>query len=57
MSSKLTIEYECQKCGAEYMITFDEENIIDQPIYCPFCSGHNDNYDDASDDLSYGTDD
>lgn len=57
MSSKLTIEYECEKCGAEYMITFDEENIIDQPLYCPFCSGHNDDYDDASDDLSYGTDD
>jgi len=57
MSSKITKEYECEKCGVEYMITFDEDNIMDQPLYCPFCSDHNDDFDDANDDLSFGTND
>lgn len=56
MQSKITKEYECENCGAEYMITFDEDNIMDQPMYCPFCCDHNDDFDDE-DDLSFGSDD
>ena len=38
MGSKRTIEYFCEDCHAEYMITWDEDNLLDNPLYCPFCA-------------------
>lgn len=38
MSNKTTVENYCEHCGAEYMITWDEEMLIDEPIFCPFCA-------------------
>lgn len=38
MSNKTTVEHYCDHCGAEYMITWDEENHPDEPIFCPYCA-------------------
>jgi len=37
MSSKKTIDHYCNNCGADFMITYDEENSSDDPYYCTFC--------------------
>ena len=34
MTTKETI---CYDCGAEYTVKYDEDEILDEPIYCPFC--------------------
>ena len=39
MVSKITKDYLCNSCGAEYMLTYDEDNILEEPKFCPFC-GH-----------------
>ena len=44
MSAKTTIEIECNSCGAEYMITFNEDEVIEDPVTCPFCGSHVDDY-------------
>lgn len=44
MPSKVTKDFMCDDCGVEYMVTFDEDNIIDQPMYCPFCSLQSQDY-------------
>ena len=41
MSSKITKDYICNGCGAEYMLTYDEDNIMDEPKSCPFCGAIN----------------
>ena len=41
MSSKITVDYVCNGCGVEYMITYDEDNTMEQPICCPFCGSSN----------------
>lgn len=38
MSNKTTVEHYCSICGVEYMVTWDEDNIPDEPIFCPFCA-------------------
>jgi len=38
----------CDDCGVEYMVTFDEENVIDQPMYCPFCSSQSQDYNEMN---------
>ena len=38
MSSKTSIEHYCENCGAEYMVTFDQDNQIEEPIFCVFCA-------------------
>ena len=44
MSAKTTIDLECNACGAEYMITFDYDEVIDEPDSCPFCGNSISNY-------------
>ena len=44
MSAKTTIELECNSCGAEYMITFDYDEVIEEAEHCPFCGSHIDDY-------------
>jgi len=46
MPSKVTKDFSCDNCGVEYMVTFDEDNVIDQPTYCPFCKAKSSDYDD-----------
>ena len=46
MSSKITKDFACEDCGVEYMVTFDYDNVVDQPMYCPFCSSRTHDYDD-----------
>ena len=29
MASKITKDYVCNNCGAEYMLTYDEDNILE----------------------------
>lgn len=36
--SKKTIDQYCQQCGTEYMITYDEDNSVDEPVFCAFCA-------------------
>lgn len=30
-------EIECTACGSEYVLTYDESNVVEAPEYCPFC--------------------
>tara|TARA_R110000765_G_scaffold314226_1_gene407091 strand:- start:693 stop:869 length:177 start_codon:yes stop_codon:yes gene_type:complete len=41
MSSKVTKDYVCNGCGVEYMITYDEDNTMEEPVCCPFCGSSN----------------
>lgn len=45
MSRKTVEDYTCDGCGAEYTITYSEEEIMEEPIYCPFCANELDTYD------------
>lgn len=38
MSGKVVKDCECQECGAEYMITYNVDQSIDEPLFCPFCA-------------------
>ena len=46
MPSRVTKDFMCDDCGVEYMVTFDEDNVIDQPMHCPFCSSLSQDYDE-----------
>ena len=35
----------CDNCGAEYTLKYDDEEVLDEPLYCPFCSNELDTYD------------
>jgi DNA-directed RNA polymerase subunit RPC12/RpoP len=41
MASRITKDYVCNNCGAEYMLTYDEDNILEEPKFCPFCGPKN----------------
>jgi hypothetical protein len=47
MPSKVTKDFSCDNCGIEYMVTFDEDNVIDQPEYCPFCKAKSSDFDET----------
>jgi hypothetical protein len=36
--SKKTLDQYCTHCGSEFMITFDEDNQMDEPVFCAFCA-------------------
>ena len=38
MSNKISVEHFCEKCGAEYMVTYDPDNNIEEPVFCAFCA-------------------
>jgi|OM-RGC.v1.037827041 DNA replicative helicase MCM subunit Mcm2 (Cdc46/Mcm family) len=38
MSNKTSIEHYCERCGGEFMVTYDQDNNIDEPIFCVFCA-------------------
>jgi len=38
MPSKVRHDIICDDCSAEYVIEFDEDEIIDEPAYCVFCA-------------------
>ena len=37
MASNKPEEVVCFDCGAEYIIKYDEDEVLDEAIYCPFC--------------------
>jgi|TARA_Y100000310_G_C20657968_1_gene803037 hypothetical protein len=42
-------DLDCYACGALYKLKFDEENVSNGPMYCPFCgviTEIDDEYDD-----------
>lgn len=45
MSRKTLEDFLCDSCGAEYTITYVEEDIMEEPLYCPFCGSELDTYD------------
>jgi len=30
-------EYQCNTCGADFDLFYDEEEILENPEFCPFC--------------------
>ncbi len=32
-------EFACGNCGAEFTVTYDQAEVLDEAIYCPFCGG------------------
>jgi len=48
--AKRALEQNCEVCCAEYMITYDGENIVDEPAFCPFCASP------AEQELDFGED-
>lgn len=47
-------EYFCDSCHSEYMIIYDEDDLLDNPSYCPFCCAAVDD-DDDDDFEDYGS--
>ena len=45
MSRKTVEDYICDSCGAEYSVTYTEEDIMEEPAFCPFCRNELDTYD------------
>lgn len=45
MSRKTVEEFMCDGCGAEYSITYNDEDIMEEPVFCPFCANELDTYD------------
>lgn len=43
--SKKADDFLCDSCGAEYTLTYDVEEVLDEAIYCPFCGSELDTYD------------
>lgn len=50
MPSKVTKDFSCDNCGVEYMVTFDEHDVLDEPEYCPFCKAKSSDFSGADDD-------
>ena len=38
MSSKVTMDIYCNECGSECMCTYDQDNQLEEPKFCSFCS-------------------
>ena len=56
MSRKTLEEFICDSCGAEYTVTYIEEDIMEEPVFCPFCANELDTYDiedDFQDELNF----
>lgn len=45
MDNKKNQDFLCDNCGAEYVLIFDNEDILEEPIFCPFCGYEKDTYD------------
>ena len=45
MSKKVAEEFICDSCGAEYTITYDGDDILEDANFCPFCGNELDTYD------------
>ena len=45
MSRKNIDDFTCDSCGAEYTVTYVEEDIMEEPGFCPFCGNELDTYD------------
>ena len=37
MSQETTYELICDACGADYELSYIENDDSDEPMYCPFC--------------------
>ena len=35
----------CDNCGAEYELKYDDEEILDEAMYCPFCGNELNSFD------------
>lgn len=33
-----SISHTCDNCDSEFTIKYNEENVADDPHYCPFCA-------------------
>jgi len=38
MSNKKRIENYCERCGGEFTVTYDQDDNIDEPLFCVFCA-------------------
>lgn len=48
----------CNGCGAEYTVKYDEGDILDEAMYCPFCGVELDNYiDEEQMEMNFSSDD
>ena len=45
MIRKTLEDFTCDSCGAEYTVTYVEEDIMEEPGFCPFCGNELDTYD------------
>ena len=45
MNKKNIDDFTCDSCGAEYTVTYVEEDIMEEPGFCPFCGNELDTYD------------
>lgn len=42
-------EHECDNCGMYYVLSYDEDEAVEDPIHCPFCGETNDAVADEDD--------
>jgi rRNA maturation endonuclease Nob1 len=56
--SKTAEEFQCDGCGAEYTITYDASDILEDADYCPFCGEERGtyDYDDRQEELDFNDD-
>jgi len=49
--------FSCDECGSEYSIHYDEEEILNDPEFCPFCGSSLEEYLDLNQsDMFYNDD-
>lgn len=46
MASNTVKDLMCENCGAEYTITYDNDQLISEIVCCPFCGFELDSYTD-----------
>jgi len=48
MPSRTTVDFICNECGTEYMVIYEDDYVVEQPMYCPFCSEKTDDFNDLN---------
>jgi rRNA maturation endonuclease Nob1 len=54
---EILYELNCENCGAEYEILFNEEQDANTPAFCPFCGSDVDTSDIDEEDEDWDLDD
>jgi DNA replicative helicase MCM subunit Mcm2 (Cdc46/Mcm family) len=42
-------EHECDNCGMYYVLSYDEDEAVEEAKHCPFCGETNDDIQDDED--------